>query len=394
MLFSIIMPVYNNERYFPMAVQSILEQDYTDFELIIVDDGSTDSTPRIADELAAKDSRITVLHQKNQWIYASFNNGIRNASGEYIYIVNSDDRLLPGALYLMAQKLKIYHPDIIWTKILMHVCDSEQRILEYNKGGLDEKADPEKYYGNPEEVHKAWPYFFSSGLAYNQANLYRSEIMKSQPFRNDVYGADMLYNISIADKINTALVLQEPVYVYYIYPDDSMNASVGKYYGYEHEMSNEIYSGYRNLFESWKLPKESYTGVINHKRMICLTIEMKSLCSPHCPLSLEEKLQCALNCIDGVIEQCVSETVEREELESRILSGICQILLSEPIQETSEMYFVYELLDSLLRYEKDEEDYQKIERAVYHPLNPKHIGKTFYEKLRKEEKGRHVQSNF
>ena len=95
-MFSIIMPVYNNEIYFPLAVASILQQDYTDFELIIVDDGSTDGTPELADAFAASDRRIRVIHQKNQWIYASFNNGIRQASGDYIYIVNSDDRLMPG----------------------------------------------------------------------------------------------------------------------------------------------------------------------------------------------------------------------------------------------------------------------------------------------------------
>ena len=84
-MFSIIMPVYNNELYFPLAVQSILDQDYPDFELIIVDDGSTDKTPELADKMASQDKRIRVIHQKNQWIYASFNNGIRAARGVYLY---------------------------------------------------------------------------------------------------------------------------------------------------------------------------------------------------------------------------------------------------------------------------------------------------------------------
>lgn len=86
MLISIVMPVYNNERYFPLAVKSIIEQEYKDFELIIIDDGSTDRTAIIADEIAATDSRIRVIHQSNQWVYASFNRGIEAAKGS-IYIL-------------------------------------------------------------------------------------------------------------------------------------------------------------------------------------------------------------------------------------------------------------------------------------------------------------------
>ena len=82
MLISIVMAVYNNEMYFPLAVKSIIEQDYDQWELIIIDDGSTDQTPIIADRMAESDSRITVVHQKNQWIYASFNKGIELAKGD------------------------------------------------------------------------------------------------------------------------------------------------------------------------------------------------------------------------------------------------------------------------------------------------------------------------
>lgn len=73
-LFSIIIAVYNNERYVKNAIKSILDQDFKDYEIIIVDDGSTDTTPLIVDQIAEKDSRISVIHQDNQWIYASFNN--------------------------------------------------------------------------------------------------------------------------------------------------------------------------------------------------------------------------------------------------------------------------------------------------------------------------------
>lgn len=249
--FSIIMPVYNNEKYFPLAVKSIENQNYDNYELIVVEDGSTDRTPQIADFLATKNMHMKVIHQKNQWIYNSFNNGIALASGKYIYILNSDDALMPGTLALFERKIREYNPDIIWTKVLIHECDAEQNIITYDKLHLNQYVIEEHFYGNKSEVEKAWPYFVSSKLAWNQANLYRREIMQSQLFRNDVYGADTLYNISIADKIRSALVLQEPVYFHYIYGNETMNASIGKYYSYTQAMHNEIYNNYLHLFQNW-----------------------------------------------------------------------------------------------------------------------------------------------
>lgn len=381
-MFSIIMPVYNNEKYFPLAVKSILEQDYENFELIIIEDGSTDNTPELADEIAAFDKRIRVIHQKNQWIYASFNNGIKAAKGDYIYIVNSDDKLMPGALLLMAKKAEAFQPDIIWTKVVANVCDSEQRIIEYDKFRLDGKVTQEKYYGNAKEVQKAWPYFISSFLAYNQANLYRREVMQGQLFRNDVYGADVLYNISIANKINSALVLQEPIYMHYIYEISDMNASIGKYYPYVHSMYNEIYEQYKILFQKWDLPREDYIEILCKRRISGLTTEIRGLQAENCPLSLEEKLKFAFDsCMDETVRECIQKIDGEEEAESRILSGVRELLIRENMDPYSSMYFVYELLESLLRYEKDREDYRKIEDAVYHPLNPYNIGNNFYKKI-------------
>ncbi len=154
MLISIVMAVYNNEKYFPLAVKSIMEQDYPQWELIIIDDGSTDQTPMIADKIAESDSRIRVVHQKNQWIYASFNRGIEQAKGDYIYILNSDDRIRPGSLKLMAEKAIAYDPDVIWTKVVMHECDQEQDIIAYNVKGLDERVKEEVFYPNEQRVHE------------------------------------------------------------------------------------------------------------------------------------------------------------------------------------------------------------------------------------------------
>lgn len=377
------MPVYNNEKYFPLAVNSILEQDYLDYELIIIDDGSTDRTPKLADEMAEKDERIRVIHQPNQWIYASYNRGIAEARGEYIYFLNSDDRLRAGSLGLMAETAIKYRPDIIWTVVLIHECDEEQNIITYNKSELDKRVMEEHFYKNEIEVRNNWPYFYMSFLAHNQANLYRSEIMKKHKFRNDVYGADTLYNISIASDIKSAYLLKEPVYDFFIYKKGKMNISTGKFFDYEHDMFNEIYSLYKNLFIKWKLPEDKYKKILVTKRMRQITEEIHSLSCNNCIMSIDEKLKYILYEIpDLVVMSCVEWDNREEELESRILSGIRELLIKEPILETNEMYFVYELLDALLCYEKDGEDFNKMEKAIHHHFNPLHIGGVFYNKLK------------
>lgn len=91
MKISVIVPVYNTENYLAECIQSILAQSFTDFELILVDDGSTDSSPEICDEYCKKDSRIRVLHKKNGGVSTARNMALDVALGEYICFIDSDD---------------------------------------------------------------------------------------------------------------------------------------------------------------------------------------------------------------------------------------------------------------------------------------------------------------
>lgn len=92
-LISIIVPAYNIEQYLPVCLSSIEQQTYQNFEVILVDDGSKDSTGEICDTIAAKDNRFKVIHQKNQGVSAARNTGVKVATGEYITFVDSDDEL-------------------------------------------------------------------------------------------------------------------------------------------------------------------------------------------------------------------------------------------------------------------------------------------------------------
>lgn len=104
---SVIMPVYNSRAYVRETARSILGQKFQGFELILVDDGSTDGSGALCDELAAKDSRVRVIHQKNGGISRARNAGIDAARGKYIQFCDNDDECLPGFIgdnYALAEK--------------------------------------------------------------------------------------------------------------------------------------------------------------------------------------------------------------------------------------------------------------------------------------------------
>ena len=88
---SVIMPVYNVASYLPQCMESVINQTWKDFELICIDDGSTDSSSRILDDYAKKDSRIKVIHKENTGYGSTMNTGLKYAVGEYIAIIESDD---------------------------------------------------------------------------------------------------------------------------------------------------------------------------------------------------------------------------------------------------------------------------------------------------------------
>ena len=106
MTLSIIIPVFNTEVYLPACIDSILSQSFTDFEVLLVDDGSGDGCATLCDSLAERDSRIRVFHKENGGISSARNVGLDYAVGEWIYFVDSDDQVLPGGLQTLVDCIR------------------------------------------------------------------------------------------------------------------------------------------------------------------------------------------------------------------------------------------------------------------------------------------------
>ena len=112
-LISIIVPVYNVEKYLPRCIDSILMQTYSNFEVILVNDGSEDGSGQICDEYAAKDSRIKVIHQSNAGVAAARNVALRSASGDYLGFVDSDDYISSDMCEKVMKLFNQYDVDVV-----------------------------------------------------------------------------------------------------------------------------------------------------------------------------------------------------------------------------------------------------------------------------------------
>ncbi len=110
---SIIVPVYNVEEFIGDCIESILNQDYENIELLLVNDGSKDKSGCICDEYAKRDNRVKVIHQKNGGVSSARNTGLDNATGEYIAFVDSDDYVKKDIYTVLLQKLKEEEADMV-----------------------------------------------------------------------------------------------------------------------------------------------------------------------------------------------------------------------------------------------------------------------------------------
>ena len=113
-LISIIIPIYNTERFIQRCLDSIIAQTYTNWEAILVDDGSPDNCGKICDEYAAIDSRFNVIHQENRGVVNARNNAIAKSKGEYLAFVDSDDFIEPTMLEDMVSVAVNKRADIVW----------------------------------------------------------------------------------------------------------------------------------------------------------------------------------------------------------------------------------------------------------------------------------------
>ena len=130
---SIVVPVYNVEKYIGKMIESLQNQSYTDLEIILVDDGSPDKSGEICDQYASKDDRIKVIHKKNGGVGAARNDGLALATGEWIIFCDSDDWLETDALRQLVEAGEKSQADIVFGDVNLVYSDKVKNVKFYKE---------------------------------------------------------------------------------------------------------------------------------------------------------------------------------------------------------------------------------------------------------------------
>lgn len=215
-MISVIMPAYNSERYISEAIESVLNQSYTNWELVIVDDGSSDRTPEIIDEYAETDSRIKVFHRKNSGVSAARNFALQNICGEYVTFIDSDDLYHTDRLKIMYSVFE-QHPkcDAVFAdykEFKGNICISEAAVL--NETELINE-DILKNVISDTRKHFVWN------------AMLKSEIAKKEKFAPMRFSEDFCYFRDCARHFKQIAALD---IVLYYYRRDNENAMTGRFF--------------------------------------------------------------------------------------------------------------------------------------------------------------------
>lgn len=204
MKFSVIVPIYNVEQYLPFCIESVLNQSFKDFELILVNDGSTDNSLSVCKKYADKDSRIVVVDQENKWLSGARNSGIKLAKGDYLIFIDGDDAIKQDALFKINQKT------------------NECNFIGYYYTHINENndyigADFIKPVSNIDEYKRDFlssDFFGSAWIKCVHKSFFNGEVANILFDENTRYAEDQIYTCDLLKKVKNIEIINEALYLY------------------------------------------------------------------------------------------------------------------------------------------------------------------------------------
>lgn len=200
-LVSVIVPIYNTEKYLCDCINSIISQTYSNLEIILIDDGSCDNCPKICDDYLQEDKRIKVIHQRNCGLSSARNSGINIARGEYICFVDSDDRLKLNAIEVMVRAAQVNDVNLV-------ICG-----LVFNNGvkSLNHTFGYDRKFNNRELVESYLSNSYINHMVQNK--LYSRGFFDDLKFDDVSRHEDMLFTIKLLSKVDEAFYIKDCLYI-------------------------------------------------------------------------------------------------------------------------------------------------------------------------------------
>ena len=245
-LISVVVPVYNAEKYLCKCLDSILGQTYTNLEVILVDDGSSDKSKIICDNYAKKDGRVYVIHKENQGVSAARNDGIRASKGEYIAFVDADDYILPEYFSYLHNLIKKYNADMS--------CCRSYKMWDTETMPAFNECDTERVFNAEEALQE---FLYNKDItAHVYRKLCKRNVIGQLLFHPKVeYAEDSLFMFYLLQKCERVAYGSKILYIYV----QNDNSSTHNY-------------KYEKLLVSWKIISKELLEYAEKKKEIRLAV--------------------------------------------------------------------------------------------------------------------------
>lgn len=230
---SIVIPVYNVEKHLNRCVESVVNQSFKDIEIILVDDGSPDNSPKMCDDWAAKDSRIKVVHKQNGGLGFARNTGMQHATGEFIAFIDSDDYIDLTMYEKLYEKAILHNADIVY-------CGHKYGLKDGTTYENRSDFEKETIFENREDIENlSISYFYpSNGNAKTMSvwhSIYKREVIKTDFYsEREVVSEDLHFQVSAILNSKKIVYIPDSLY-YYCYNGESLSHTFkfSKVYGYQ-----------------------------------------------------------------------------------------------------------------------------------------------------------------
>lgn len=253
-LISIVVPVYNVEKYLKKCILSLCNQTYENIEILLIDDGSTDNSAIICDEAEKNDDRIKVLHKTNQGLSSARNEGIKLASGNFIAFVDSDDYIENDMMELLYKNIMMYDAEISACGYIMLYNDRNVVISNNNKVVVYKKI---------EALEKM---FLKNDIGMIFCNkLFKKDLFENIEFPLYKNFEDINTMYKIINKADKIVYDPSPKY-YYLQRNDSINGRNFK----NKKFNNKIYDLYDATCEVYEFIKKYYSEILYNASVGCI----------------------------------------------------------------------------------------------------------------------------